>query len=289
MNSIDINELKRIELNILKDVANFCDKHGLRYYLCGGTLIGTIRHKGFIPWDDDIDIIMPRPDYMKFMELYNQESNFYRVHSLATDPKWYSTFAEVEDTRTVKIYKNFNQKKYIGVNIDIFPTDGSPNDEEKRKRFWLINNILTRVATLAQLNFSVSNHFIDQDKKFSKIRTWLRTLLKFITIPIARCICSIVNLNKLVTRRAMAYDVDQSDYIGVSTFPHYGYKECVKGSSFLKIKERPFEGILFNTPDDYDEYLSNLYGDYMKIPPKEKQVSHHDFIAHWRDYNEKND
>lgn len=283
MDSINIDELKKIEFNILRDVANFCESHSLRYYLCGGTLIGAVRHKGFIPWDDDIDIIMPRPDYMKFMELYNKENSFYRVHSLATDSKWYSTFAEVEDTRTVKIYKSFNQKENHGVNIDIFPIDGSPDEEGERKRFWLINNILTRVATLAQLNFSVSNHFADQDKKFSIIRTWLRTLIKFITIPVARCICAVVNLNQLVTKRAMKYDVDQSDYIGVSTFPHYGYKECVKGNNFLKITKRPFEGFLFNTPDDYDEYLSNLYGDYMKLPPKEKQVSHHDFIAYWKD------
>lgn len=282
MKEIDNETLKKLELNILKDVAGFCEKNGLRYYLCGGTLIGTIRHKGFIPWDDDIDIIMPRPDYMRFMKLYNQEKSFYRVHSLVTDPKWYSTFAEVEDNRTVKIYKNFNQKENNGVNIDIFPIDGSPNNEEERKRFWLINNILTRIATLAQLNFSVSNHFADQDKRFSMIRTWLRTLVKFIAIPVARCICSVVNLNEIVTKRAMKYDVDQSKYIGVSSFPHYGYRECVKGSSFLKITKRPFEGILFNTPDNYDEYLSNLYGDYMKLPPKEKQVTHHNFTAYWK-------
>ena len=282
MREIGIKELKKIEFDILKNVADFCDQHGLRYYLCGGTLIGSIRHKGFIPWDDDIDIIMPRPDYMKFMKLYNRENSFYRVHSLVTDPKWYSTFAEVEDTRTVKIYKNFNQEENHGVNIEIFPTDGSPDDEAERKRFWLINNVLTRIATLAQLNFSISNHFADQDKKFSTVRTLMRTFVKFITIPIARCICSVVNLNEMVTKRAMKYDVDQSQYIGVSTFPHYGYGECVEGRSFLKITKRLFEGTLFSTPDNYDEYLSNLYGDYMKMPPKEKQVTHHDFVAYWK-------
>lgn len=283
MRQITIDEMKQIELDILKDVAKFCDIHNLRYYLCGGTLIGAIRHKGFIPWDDDIDIIMPRPDYMKFVKLYNQRESNYRVNSLVNDPHWYSTFAEVEDIRTIKTYENFNLSNQHGINIDIFPTDGAPVAEEERKKFWKINNILTRIATLSKLNFSVSHHFADQNTSFSTIRTLLRTIVKFFGIPVARMICVFFDLNQIVTNRAMKYDVDQSEYIGVSTFPHYGYRECVKGKPFLKMKKRPFEDEYFNTPNDYDEYLSNLYGDYMKIPPKEKQVTHHDFKAYWKD------
>ena len=81
----------------------------------------------------------------------------------------------------------------------------------------------------------------------------------------------------------MKYNVDKSQYIGVSTFPHYGYKECVKGAPFLKITKRIFEGENFNTPDSYDEYLSNLYGDYMTPPSKDSQQSHHDFEAYWKE------
>ncbi|WP_298463816.1 LicD family protein [uncultured Mitsuokella sp.] len=108
MKKIDNETLKVLELDILKDVADFCEENGLRYYLCGGTLLGCIRHHGFIPWDDDIDIIMPRPDYMKFIKLYNNKESVYRVNSLETDSSWYSAFAEVEDTRTLKIYTGFN-------------------------------------------------------------------------------------------------------------------------------------------------------------------------------------
>lgn len=283
MQKLTLDEMKEVELNILKDVAAFCDKNGLRYYLCGGTLIGAVRHKGFIPWDDDIDIIMPRPDYIKFLKLYNDKKTIYHVHSLVTDKNWYSTFAEVEDSRTIKIYKNFNLDANYGVNIDIFPTDGSPDSEKERKRFWTINNILTRIATLSRLNFSVSHHFADQDKGFSKLRTMIRTGIKFLGIPVARIICSFCNINQFVTNRAQYYDVDRSEYIGVSTFPHYGYRECITGKPFLKIRKRLFEDEYFNTPDNYDEYLTNLYGDYMKLPPKEKQVTHHDFTAYWKE------
>ena len=80
----------------------------------------------------------------------------------------------------------------------------------------------------------------------------------------------------------MKYDVDHSEFIGVSVFPHYGYKECVHAKGFLKSEKRPFEGQLFNTPADYNEYLTNLYGNYMKLPPKKNQVTHHDFQAYWK-------
>lgn len=276
------DEIKKIELDILDNVADFCKKNNIRYYLCGGTLLGAVRHQGFIPWDDDIDIIIPRTDYIKFMNLFNGRKGHYRVHSLYTDKDWYSTFAEVEDIRTIKKYKSFVANKDYGVNIDIFPIDGSPDNRIKRKVFWTINNFLTRIATLSKLNFSISYHFVDQDKRFSTIRTLLRTGIKFLGIPVARFICKFWDLNRIVTRRAMKYDVDKSEYIGVSTFPHYGYKECIRGGPFLKQKLRIFEGGYFSTPDYYDEYLKNLYGDYMKMPPKEKQVPHHNFVAYWR-------
>ena len=95
MQQINIDELKTIQLSILDYIHTFCMKNNIRYSLCGGTLIGAVRHKGYIPWDDDIDIIMPRPDYMKFIKLYNNRKSVYKVNSLETDPCWYSAFAEV--------------------------------------------------------------------------------------------------------------------------------------------------------------------------------------------------
>ncbi len=282
MRQIDVEELKSVELEILKDVAKFCDENGIRYYLCGGTLLGAVRHKGFIPWDDDIDIIMPRPDYIRFHELYNNRKSCYRVNSLLNNAAWTSAFAEVEDTRTIKIYNGFNLPSERGISIDLFPMDGAPETEAKRKRFWKINCIMTRIATLSRQTFTVSRHFADQDTQFSTFKTILRTTVKFMAIPLAKLFSS-VYLNQKVTERAMAYDVDQSEYIGVSIFPRYGYGECVKGKSFLKIKKRLFEGDLYNTPDNYDEYLSKHYGDYMTPPSVKNQKPHHDFEAYWKE------
>ena len=78
MKRLNVDEMKAIELDMLKDISNFCDNNGIRYYLCGGTLLGAVRHKGFIPWDDDMDIAMPRPDYEKFLEIFNTQSHRYK-------------------------------------------------------------------------------------------------------------------------------------------------------------------------------------------------------------------
>ena len=282
MRKIAEKELKKIELDILKAVASFCEKNNLRYYLCGGTLLGAIRHKGFIPWDDDIDIIMPRPDYERFHELFNRENEIYKVHSVLNRPEWTSTFALVEDTRTIKEYGDFNNNFVTGVSIDVFPTDGSPENKIMRRIYWEVLNFVELIAVLSNQKFNISKHFSDKDVKFAKFKTFVRTAIKFLLIPLARLTIPL-KLNYVVNKVGSMFDVDGSTYIGVVTFPHYGFKECVKGDSFLKIKKRQFEDREFYTPDNYDEYLSNLYGNYMKMPPEDKRVSLHYTVAYWKD------
>ena len=282
---IDVEELKSLQLDMLREIKHICEKNSLRYYLCGGTLLGAIRHKGYIPWDDDIDIIMPRSDYMKFHKLFNTEAKpYYRFRSVFNERDWDSTFAKVEDTRTVKKYNSFNEKVLVGVCIDVFPTDGAPSSILARRLFWFVQNLLARIAYLSTQKFTISQHYVDLEEKHTGLKTVLRTFIKFMMIPLAK-LTRPFQLFKFVNLLAMRYDVDKTKYIGVSTFPHYGYRECIKGRPFLKMRNRSFEGELFGTPDNYEEYLSNLYGDYMKIPPIEKQVSHHDFIAYWKNDN----
>lgn len=283
MRQVSEKELKEIELNILKVVADFCENNNIRYYLCGGTLLGAIRHKGFIPWDDDIDIMMPRPDYIRFHELFNNKDNErYKVNSILNNPNWITTFAEVEDTKTVKEYKDFNAEYIGGISIDIFPTDGSPENYLLRWVYWEVMNFIERISILSHQKFRVSKHFSDQDTDYACIKTYIRTAIKFLLIPLARLTLPL-KLDLLVNKIGARFDVDKCTYIGAVTFPHYGYKECVLGKPFLKMKKRVFEGYMFNTPDGFEEYLCNLYGDYMKMPSEEKRVSHHNFEVYWKE------
>lgn len=282
MKEISPKEIKKIELEILKDVARFCDENAIDYYLAGGTLLGAIRHQGFIPWDDDIDIIMPRPDYMKFLASYNASTTIYKVNSIYNTDNWYATFAEVEDNRTVRVNAGFENNHKMALSIDVFPMDGSPENYLCRRFFWGLNNFLARVFILSTQSFKCSRHYADQDIAFSRIRTFLRTGLKWFFIPLAKC-TKIYNLNLMINKLAAHYNVATSTYVGCSVFPHYGYAECIHRKSFLKTTKRIFERSMFNTPTDYDEYLSNLYGDYMRIPPENKRISHHDFKAYWKD------
>ena len=127
MREISFEEAKTIEKDILLDIVDFCDTHGLRYYIAYGTLIGAVRHQGFIPWDDDIDINMPREDYNEFLRTYNAERENYRVIDPRSDIARHS-FAKVIDVRTVKDEPMINCREPLGIDVDIFPLDGMPDD-----------------------------------------------------------------------------------------------------------------------------------------------------------------
>lgn len=135
MRKIEIEELRKILLELMDEIHAFCEKHGLKYYLSGGTLIGAIRHKGFIPWDDDIDIHMPRPDYEKFLELFPKESENVLLENRLND-KYRYTYAKVCKKNTLVVEHAMDGGVDEGVFIDVFPLDALGNTEEEAKNLW---------------------------------------------------------------------------------------------------------------------------------------------------------
>lgn len=261
MKIIETEELKKIQLEILDNVTQFCEKRGLRYYLAYGTLLGAVRHKGYIPWDDDIDIHIPRPDYERFLAEYNQSSPLYRVVSHKNDKRYRVAFAKVHHPGT--IVQEFHFKPDIfGVYIDIFPLDGvaSPKQAkscgELRRYMHVKNSIFLKSMPFAR-----------------KLRL---AITKLILWPIPLSV-----LLKRIESLATRHQFDSSENV-CSLMSRAALREILPRTVFEKHIMQPFEGKEYRIPHDYDRYLKVNYGNYMQLPPEEKRISHHNSQAFWK-------
>ena len=261
MRAINLEELRSIQLDLLQKTAEFCENNGLRYFLCGGTLIGAIRHKGYIPWDDDIDIAMPRPDYDRFAKIFNRPENYYQVVNMETNPDYAYAFAKVYDNRTELKELHYNGIPF-GVYIDIFPADGVKYAAQIRKIM-----LLHKVLNAKKANYS--------KRKLFKIIA--NTLAKLILLPF-----SAHQIAKWMDDEARRYTFGSLPMAGVIA-NSLGIGEMVDKSVFDCDVYREFEGREYRVPIGYDTWLRSVYGDYMQLPPEEHRVSHHTFDAWWKD------
>ena len=261
MRSINLDELKSIQLDLLQKTADFCERNGLRYFLCGGTLIGAIRHKGYIPWDDDIDIAMPRPDYDQFVKTFNKSENYYQVLALSNDPDYTTPFAKVYDNRTILRELQYKIVKY-GVYIDVFPADGV-KDAAQIHKIMLLRKFL---------NTKRANYY---KRTISKMA--INTIGKVLLLPF-----SAHRIATWIDNEARKYAFGTQPKSGIIVNP-YGPGEMVDKSVFASDIYQEFEGHQYRVPVGYDNWLRSIYGDYMQLPPEEHRVSHHTFDAWWKD------
>ena len=258
----ELDELKSKLLDILEWFHNFCKEHGLRYYALGGTMLGAARHNGFIPWDDDVDVGMLRKDYEKLAELLDGAEGKYRLETPHTKAKdYYYAFSKLYDTETTLI-ENSKYKIKRGIYLDIFPLDGIGNSEEEYrenyKRIDKLNNLLMlKVAG------------------FRKGRSFYKNLgvALFRLVPL-----SPKKLLYKLDKACAEIDYDEAAYCG-NLVGAWGVREIVPKDVMGKPTIYPFEHLEICGVEKPDEYLTSLYGNWRQLPPKEKQVSHHDFIA----------
>lgn len=273
MREIQLDELKRIELNLLIKIDAICKQFGWKYSLCGGTLLGAIRHKGFIPWDDDVDIAMPREDYENFLNYvveHGQEQNM-KIVSTKTSKSYAYLAAKVCDTNTVMTEDNFERGDLkMGVYVDIFPIDGLGQEAEAKKHFR---------ATRFERELLVAKNW----KRFfrSKTHAWYIEPIRFAFWIMSRFV-STPQLVKRVESYYEQFPLDKSKYAAV-VCGSYREKEILPTDILNAFTEVEFEGHRFMAFKEYDAYLKSIYGDYMKLPPKEKQVTHHMFKAYLKD------
>ena len=243
-----VERMHKVTFKILVDIDNYCKENNLVYYLSGGSCLGAVRHQGFIPWDHDADIMMPRKDYEKF--LLNFESAYsgrYKVGSLMSDKEWIRAYSKVWDVRTKLIDKGRNDV-VRGVSVDIFPIDGMPENEKKQKFYY------KRAQLLFYFHLQFSRIGFDEHEKLKIIKSILR---KFPGKWGAR------RLAIMIDEYAKKYDFDTSKYVAATVACHYGEKETLSREDVRYAVELPFEGKMFPVMNGYEHYLSNLYGNYM--------------------------
>ena len=264
MKEISFEESKKIELDILLAVSDFCNKNNLTYFLAYGTLIGAIRHKGFIPWDDDIDITMPREDYNKFIATFEHE---YLKAVIPGAPMSKYSFVKVIDTRTVKTEPYL---KYpagpLGVDIDIFPIDGAPSDDAEYDKWYDQLMAVYNPFTLSVQSFSFE--YLKHSIKLAILKLKLKKPSFYLE--------EAKKLHALYPYRA-------SEYVAAVECPYNSKKNRVPKQYYVGSVDVEFEGHTFRAPICYDKLLRSIYGDYMQLPPEDQRVTHHTNKVYWKD------
>ena len=266
MKRLQFEELREIQLSMLEKFHSFCSENNLRYFLDAGTLLGAVRHNGFIPWDDDVDVGMPRPDYDRFIEL--ARGGFGDTLILLEPHQNIYPMLKIIDSSTCLIEHPDTIRNSIGVYIDVFPKDGIPDLSYKSYL------LCKQVRFLVQWNW-FNKVSIYKWEKYGNI-------IKKIIARIGRKVINEKNRNiplKMLLKLATKYSFDESEY--AATIVAGGMANCVKREYLDRYELHKFENLMLNIPVGWDEYLTKLYGDYMRLPPKEKRVKH-DNIAYRR-------
>jgi len=269
--ALDLDQIKALEVGILDAFDAFCSKHQLTYWLGYGTLLGAIRHKGFIPWDDDIDLLIPEEDYHRLIELINAGETI-SDHHRASDPgiagdTCHMPFCKIYDTRTTltqnELISGLNVDE--GVWIDIFPLYGLPEDPEQAKRllhrfYWLY--LKNRLACFRRnpggsLAGSLARTLLKVPTKIMGYRYYLKVMGR-----LARSLPAFADSKRVFT------PVEPSDIFNRQDFDQTVQVE--------------FEGKMYPAPAGFDAHLTDAYGDYMQLPPEDQRVSMHDFNVSWR-------
>lgn len=263
-NGVTIRQLQMKSLEIFKYFQEICKENNLRYWCGGGTCIGAIRHGGFIPWDDDIDIFMPRPDYEKLYAIWNEVADIehYALCRTNSSQNIHQTDMQLVDIKTTCINRHSaNEDIMHGVSIDIMPMEGCPNSRLKQLA-QVFHAVLYSVYNVQRLP--------DHQGRFLRSMTWLA--LRIVPSPDKRYTLWSEH-EKLMAKN----DFDQSSWVKetITSFRALFYKYPRK---FFETKEVPFEDTVINIPIGYHEYLTRIFGDYMSLPPENQRCAKHDFV-----------
>ena len=271
MQEMTIEELLKLQIEILSKIDFFCRSNEIPYTVFGGTAIGAIRHKGYIPWDDDIDIAMTRPNYERFIHSFNGKVENLKVFAPELDWNYYAPYANVCDMRTIlNEGANGHNGMELGVKVDVFPIDGVSSD---------IDEYHTEKELFAEL---WGKMYV---KRLKLSLMWKRNK-KLALFYFIRKICLLKEnyafLQRQVRTLITNHPYDEATFVDLRCYPWPKDSRIMK-EVFNEHEDVPFENIIVSIIKRYDEYLTRSYGDYMSFPPEEKRTPHHHFNAFWKD------
>ncbi len=258
----DVSEIQQMELGIMEYIHEVCQKIGVKYFLAYGSLIGAVRHQGFIPWDDDMDICMLREDYEKLQDyLITNPDERYEVLSYKNNLNYVYPFMKVQDNHTYLLEEDVRIDSNMGIYVDIFPVDGYEDDAK-------FKNKMTKLIKKRQLSCYTF-------KGITNTKSVLNSLIRYVSV----IIFYFTNTNKYVAQiEELAKSRKVSDYEQVDYVIYKDMNKPVWRREWLEqVTTGTFEGKKFTIPKKYHEILTSDYGNYMQLPPVEQRVSHHDF------------
>lgn len=273
MREMTLKDIQNVSLDILKDIHEFCVENDIKYTLFSGTLIGAIRHHGFIPWDDDLDIAFTRPEYEKFVKSYHSKRG-YKLFARERQGKdvyiAYARVCEMEKTFVDDSHWPWTIEKK-GIWIDVFPLDGADSNYEKAKRFSRKNQFLWRIGLWLRKTYIPA--------KYSKgIKGKIRWLF---------CKVFLRNCKNLWDRHIVfckTIPFEKASYYSHWAWAGFGMREYYETSAFSGYHLCPFEDSKFYVMDGYDGALRAKYGNYMELPPVEERTPrHNESKYYWKD------
>lgn len=266
MKELSLEETQKVSLEILKEIARICEEKNLRYVLIYGTLLGAIRHKGFIPWDDDVDIMMPRPDYenlLKYLEQRKEDYENLEIFNNISCSEYPYMITRISDSRY--IIDTENEKSYgLGIFIDIYPFDGIGDNKIESLSFGLKGDILS----------SLCYQSTREKFSFKNTSSSFKAIFKLPAYLYAK-IMGKKYFQKKLSKLANNKNYDDYKYVGCIVWLSGGMRDIFEKEWFDKTLLLPFEDYKFRVPKNYEKVLEHIYGDYMKLPPIDQQIGHH--------------